>query len=141
MDLTTKQYFIFDLDDTLINTHHANEAGLKWAYEKLASQYSGKLSSILPYEEFHKDLKKIYRSTTKKGRRKYFDYTAKVFEEYCTKTLHNKPKIFANWGRFAHIDHSLAARLYWQFREMKYAAFMTKPYAEKILLIANPISF
>ncbi len=136
LDLKSKEKFLFDLDDTLINTTEANMTGLELAYKRLTSECEGDLTEYISLFQFKKDLEKLYRTKTKKKKlRKYFDYEPKVFEDYCNYVLPTKDNLITN-----HKEHSLAARLYWQFRQGKYDALMPKPNVVRIIKTLYPIA-
>lgn len=61
ISLSSKRYFFFDLDDTLINTSQANKFGMESAYNQLSRLCDEDLSEILPFEKFEAEIKKVYR--------------------------------------------------------------------------------
>ncbi|MBD3397833.1 HAD hydrolase-like protein [Candidatus Micrarchaeota archaeon] len=125
--LSDKNFFLFDLDDTLINTREATEMGLARAYRKLVSESTEASNSFPSFDKFAADLRSIYSSTkTKEGERKFFDYDAEVFEEYC-----NSPEV--RDLKLKHHEHSLAARLFFNFKKTKNSCLMALPYAFEVL--------
>lgn len=125
MDLNSKDIFLFDLDDTLINTREANDIALRRAYKKLTSISKMDLSEKLPKEKFIGDIKKIYEDSKNRGEKRYYDYDPTLFEEYCE-------KLPSNLG-LRYMKHSLAARLFWHFKETKYRVLMPHPDTFNIL--------
>lgn len=127
VDLASKRVFLIDLDDTLINTTESNRFALRRAYKKLASECESNLSEIISEKQFIDDMKKIYANVKDENNKKFFDYDAEVFEIYCNKFLpEDKLKL-------KHIQHSLAARLFWQFKETKNACLMARDDAFELL--------
>ena len=127
LDLKSKSVFLIDLDDTLINTYEAMQIGLRRAYQKLAAESEEDLSEKLPLEKFEEQLRGIYNDGTDEDGKKYFDYRPKLFEDYCNNEL---PKLNV---KTKHVRHSLAARIYWQFKETKYAVLMPRKNAFGLL--------
>ncbi|MFH1306992.1 MAG: HAD hydrolase-like protein [Candidatus Micrarchaeota archaeon] len=127
IDFSKKKVFLFDLDDTLINTTEANEIGLRRAYKKLSAECHDDISKKLPKKEFIKDLISIYNTRKDEHGEEFFDFDAEVFEIYCKENLPQKAL------RLNHMGHSLAARLFWNFRHAKNNSLMPHPHAFNIL--------
>ena len=127
IDLESKRNFLFDLDDTLINTRAATELGLKRAYEKLLSECTNDFHKLPSFEDFYRDLHQTYNSKDDSGNKKYFDYDAEVFDEYCTSYINSEQL------KLRHYEHSLAARLFWHFRQTKNSSLMALTDAFNIL--------
>ncbi len=127
VNLASKRIFLIDLDDTLINTTDANEMALKRTYRKLASECEENLSEVISETKFVEQVEGIYRNEKDEHGKKFFDYEAEVFEKYCNEKLptYKLP--------FRHIEHSLAARLFWQFKETKNACLMGREDAFELL--------
>ena len=124
MDILSKKYFFFDLDDTLINTTEANELGLKKAYFKLSQSCKTDLSQILPFKTFKDHIREVY----KRDGNTYYDYEAEVFEEFCDELL----------SRYDIKDtgttlDSLSAKLFYYFRQTKNPALMAVDHAFDLL--------
>ncbi len=125
VNLTDKQIFLFDLDDTLINTNEATKLGITRAYRKLVSENIG-YSNLPSFDGFYSGLRSIYSSKDQNGKRKYHDYDAGVFEEYCQLPEIRKLKL-------KHHEHSLAARLFFHFKITKNNCLMALPCAFEVL--------
>ncbi|MFH2023833.1 MAG: HAD hydrolase-like protein [Candidatus Micrarchaeota archaeon] len=126
IDLNSKRIFLFDLDDTLINTSLAKEAGLKRAYQKLVSECVADFEKLPSEEEFKSDLTYIYRTSKEENGDRFFDYDAKVFEDYCKSDSIKALKL-------SHREFSLAARLCWHYRQTKNNSLMALPGGIEIL--------
>lgn len=126
MDLKSKRVFLFDLDDTLINTSIAKEAGLKRAYQKLVSECVGDFEKLPTENEFIAELTRIYRNERDDDGKRFFDFDAKVFEDYCK-------KISTRGLRLRHFEFSLAARLCWHYRQTKNNSLMALPGSIELL--------
>lgn len=128
IDLSSKKYFFFDLDDTLVDTYSANELGFKKAYQRLTRDSGEDISSKLPYEVFKSELKKTYDSAKNaSGKKKYYDFEAEVFEEFCKKlplTFQINPGCSGD---------SLSARLFLHFRQTKNSVLMPVDHALDLL--------
>ena len=127
VDLKLKEVFLIDLDDTLIDTSGASKIALRRAYGKLSSECNEDLATILSEDGFTKQMEEIYRNDKDENGHAFLDYDAEVFEIYCTRTL---PKIGLT---FRHTEHSLAARLFWQFKETKNSCLMGRENAFELI--------
>ena len=126
MDFSKKRIFIFDLDNTLIDTQGAVDISLRRAYSRLSYEAYDDLASKLPFTEFSEALERTYRSPTKEGKTRH-DYDASVFEDYCNDTVPRKNLTLR------HDRHALAARLYWEFREARFSSLVALPFAFDLL--------
>jgi len=120
---STIKNFFFDLDDTLIDSHGANQLGLRKAYQKLSRETEGEISSVFPYPVFEKEVGDIYS----KG--KYFEYEPEVFLELVHRA-YSKYRLPISCS-----GNSMAARLFQQFKQAKNNVLMPMEHAFDLLSI------
>ncbi|MBI5051329.1 HAD hydrolase-like protein [Candidatus Micrarchaeota archaeon] len=126
IDLSSKKIFLFDLDDTLIDTSKSRKLGLERAYQKLVSECTSNPHKLPAFDEFEQELTKLYKSSKDEDGGKFYDYDAKVFEEYCSYLS----KIGSG---LKHTEFSLAARLCWHYRQTKNNSLMARNGAFELL--------
>lgn len=132
IDFSSKRAFLFDLDDTLINTSDCRKAGLKAAYSRLGSLCKTDLAALLPENEFFDAIRGEYdkkRSEEFEKNKCYetIDYTPEIFDNFCLLEL-PKRQVYVH-GQYG----ALAARIYWTFKETRYATLAPNPHALSIL--------
>lgn len=123
LDLKAVKYFYIDLDDTLLMTAKASALGLERAYHKLASECDEDLSMMLPMKTFMLEMNKAYREN------RHSEFEIGDFEGFCRKI----PQAYPLSPK--HTGDSLAARLFWNYKETKNKTLM--PFEGAFDLIAR----
>ena len=123
LNLNLVKYFYIDLDDTLLMTAKASALGLERAYHKLASECDEDLSVRLPMEAFMREMDKAYQEN------RHSEFEIGDFEGFCRKI----PSPYSLSPK--HTGDSLAARLFWNYKETKNKALM--PFEGAFDLIAG----
>jgi len=127
IDFRTKQIFLIDLDDTILRMTEATEWGIRRAYNRLCTEYSGPgdLRDFLSFKEFRDDIDTIYKKGDESGK-PFRDIEVPIVEKYCTENLPKKNL------SFNHYLFALAARLFWDFRDGKNGALLPFPDAYEL---------